>query len=259
MNAVKRGTEIFISAVLWAVILLAALFAFTTLATRDTNQVASLAGYTPLTVASDSMSPTFRAGDLIIIRKCDPQTLKEGDIVTFHTIINNEFALNTHRITEIQDLGGARNYVTKGDNNELADIHMIADGDIVGKYVCHLAGFGKVMSFLSSSLGFLLVIVLPLLIFFIYQVYHLITVSIDLKKAIAVETAREQAQAAQAAAQAAPKPEEKTDTDAILAEAAQAKAEAEKARAEAQAALAEAKRLKEEAAKAVQAAGERNE
>lgn len=256
MNAVKRGTEIFISVVLWAVILLAALFAFTTLATRDTNQVASLAGYTPLTVASDSMSPTFRAGDLIIIRKCDPETLKEGDIVTFHTIINNEFALNTHRITEIQDLGGARNYVTKGDNNELADIHMIADGDIVGKYVGHLAGFGKVMSFLSSSLGFLLVIVLPLLIFFIYQVYHLITVSIDLKKAIAVETAREQAQAA---AQAAPKPGEKTDTDAILAEAAQAKAEAEKARAEAQAALAEAKRLKEEAAKAVQAAGEHNE
>lgn len=256
MNAVKRATEIFISVVLWAVILLAALFAFTTLATRDTNQVASLAGYTPLTVASDSMSPTFRAGDLIIIRKCDPETLKEGDIVTFHTIINNEFALNTHRITEIQDLGGARNYVTKGDNNELADIHMIADGDIVGKYVCHLAGFGKVMSFLSSSLGFLLVIVLPLLIFFIYQVYHLITVSIDLKKAIAVETAREQAQAA---AQAAPKSGEKTDTDAILAEAAQAKAEAEKARAEAQAALAEAKRLKEEAAKAVQAAGERNE
>lgn len=256
MNAVKRGTEIFISVVLWAVILLAALFAFTTLATRDTNQVASLAGYTPLTVASDSMSPTFRAGDLIIIRKCDPQTLKEGDIVTFHTIINNEFALNTHRITEIQDLGGARNYVTKGDNNELADIHMIADGDIVGKYVCHLAGFGKVMSFLSGSLGFLLVIVLPLLIFFIYQVYHLITVSIDLKKAIAVETAREQAQAA---AQSAPKSGEKTDTDAILAEAAQAKAEAEKARAEAQAALAEAKRLKEEAAKAVQAAGERNE
>lgn len=256
MNAVKRGTEIFISILLWAVILLAALFAFTTLATKDTNQVASLAGYTPLTVASDSMSPTFRAGDLIIIRKCDPETLKEGDIVTFHTIINNEFALNTHRITEIQDLGGARNYVTKGDNNELADIHMIADGDIVGKYVGHLAGFGKVMSFLSSSLGFLLVIVLPLLIFFIYQVYHLITVSIDLKKAIAVETAREQAQAA---AQAAPKPGEKTDTDAILAEAAQAKAEAEKARAEAQAALAEAKRLKEEAAKVVQAAGERNE
>ena len=232
MNAVKRGTEIFISVVLWAVILLAALFAFTTLATKDTNQVASLAGYTPLTVASDSMSPTFRAGDLIIIRKCDPETLKEGDIVTFHTIINNEFALNTHRITEIQDLGGARNYVTKGDNNLIADVHMITDGDIVGKFVTRLPKFGKVVDFLSSSMGFLLVIVLPLLIFFIYQVYHLVTVSIDLKKALAVEAVQESGQA-----------------EDILAQAAKAKEEAEKAKAEAEAALAEAKRIREEAAK----------
>lgn len=238
MNAVKRGAEILISAVLWAVILVAALFAFTTLATRDTNQVASLAGYTPLTVASDSMAPTFRQGDLIVIRKCDPAKLKEGDIITFHTIINNEYALNTHRISEIQDMGGVRSYVTKGDNNLIADVHMIADGDIVGKFVTKLPGVGKVMSFLSSSIGFLVVIVLPLLLFFIYQVYHLITVSIDLKKAIAVETAQAQAQI-----QAQPD----SDADALLAEAARAKAEAEKAKAEAEAALAEARRLQEQA------------
>ena len=242
MNAVKRGAEILISAVLWAVILVAALFAFTTLATRDTNQVASLAGYTPLTVASDSMAPTFRQGDLIVIRKCDPAKLKEGDIITFHTIINNEYALNTHRISEIQDMGGVRSYVTKGDNNLIADVHMIADGDIVGKFVTKLPGVGKVMSFLSSSIGFLVVIVLPLLLFFIYQVYHLITVSIDLKKAIAVETAQAQAQV-QAQMQAQPA----SDADALLAEAARAKAEAEKAKAEAEAALAEARRLQEQA------------
>ena len=238
MNAVKRGAEILISAVLWAVILVAALFAFTTLATRDTNQVASLAGYTPLTVASDSMAPTFRQGDLIVIRKCDPAKLKEGDIITFHTIINNEYSLTTHRISEIQDRGGVRSYVTKGDNNLIADVHMIADGDIVGKFVTKLPGVGKVMSFLSSSIGFLVVIVLPLLLFFIYQVYHLITVSIDLKKAIAVETAQAQAQI-----QAQPD----SDADALLAEAARAKAEAEKAKAEAEAALAEARRLQEQA------------
>lgn len=238
MNAVKRGAEVLISVVLWAVILVAALFAFTTLATRDTNKVASLAGYTPLTVASDSMAPTFRTGDMIVIRKCDPAGLKEGDIITFHTIINNEYALNTHRISEIQETGGVRSYVTKGDNNAIADVHMIADGDIVGKFVTKLPGVGKVMSFLSSSIGFLVVIVLPLLVFFIYQVYHLITVSIDLKKAIAVETAQAQAQAQ---TQANP------EADALLAEAARAKAEAEKAKAEAEAALAEVKRLQEQA------------
>ena len=212
MNAVKRGAEVLISVMLWAVILVAALFAFTTLATKDTNKVASLAGYTPLTVASDSMSPTFRAGDLIVIRKCDPGKLEEGDIITFHTIINNEYALNTHRIAEIQEEGGVRSYVTKGDNNAIADVHMIADGDIVGKFVTKLPGVGKVMSFLSSSIGFLVVIVLPLLVFFVYQVYHLITVSIELKKALAVESIQE------------------GSSDALL----QAKEEAEKAKAEAE-------------------------
>lgn len=239
MKALKRGLTILVSIALWAVILLAALFAFTTLATKNNNQVASLAGFTPLSVVSDSMAPTFNAGDLIIIRKCDPSTLQEGDIITFHAIINNEYALNTHRISQIQDQNGVRSYVTKGDNNAIEDIHMISDGDIVGQYVGKLPGFGKIVEFLSSSTGFLLVIVLPLLIFFIYQVYHLVTVSIDLKKALAVESIQESTQADSLLADAAKAKEE----------AAKAKAEAEAARAEAEAALAEAKRLREEAGK----------
>lgn len=237
MKALKRAAGIFISIVLWAVILLAALFAFTTLATKDSSHVANLAGFTPLSVVSDSMAPTFQAGDLILIRSCDPASLKEGDIVTFHTIINNEFALNTHRITEIQGPADARSYVTKGDNNDIADIHMITDGDIVGKFVARLPHFGRVVEFLSSSMGFLLVIVLPLLIFFVYQVYHLVTVSIDLKKALAVESIRQGGQA-----------------EDMLAAAAKAKEEAEKAKAEAEAALAEAKRLQEEAQRHSQSA-----
>ena len=236
MKALKRAAGIFISIVLWAVILLAALFAFTTLATKDSSHVANLAGFTPLSVVSDSMAPTFQAGDLILIRSCDPASLKEGDIVTFHTIINNEFALNTHRIAEIQGQADARSYVTKGDNNDIADIHMITDGDIVGKFVARLPHFGRVVEFLSSSMGFLLVIVLPLLIFFVYQVYHLVTVSIDLKKALAVESIRQGGQA-----------------EDMLAAAAKAKEEAEKAKAEAEAALAEAKRLQEEAQRHSQA------
>ena len=230
MKAVKRGAMVLFSIALWAVILMAALFAFTTLATKDTNQVASLAGFTPLSVVSDSMAPTFQAGDLIVIRKCDPAKLETGDIITFHTIINNEYALNTHRIDRIEEQNGMRSYVTKGDNNAAADTHIISDGDIVGQYALRLPGFGHVVTFLSSSMGFLLVIVLPLLVFFIYQVYHLITVSIELKKAIAIETAQAQ-----------------PDADALRAEVARAKAEAEAARAEAEAALAEAKRLRQNA------------
>lgn len=232
MEKLKKIGLTVLSICLWGVILIAALFAFTTLATKDTNSVASIAGFTPLTVATESMEPTFGTSDLIIIQKCDPADLKEGDIITFHTIINNEYALNTHRIVDIEENNGYRSYRTKGDNNQIEDTHVIADGDIVGKYVLKLAGVGALMTFLSSSTGFLVVIILPLLIFFVMQVYHLIMVVIKLKKATAEEMASE--------------------SDASLDEALKAKQEAEEA-------LAEARRLKEEAEALKKAAEENKE
>lgn len=227
MKALKRVGTIVISVILWAIILLAALYAFTTMATKDDQSVASILGYTPMTVETDSMKPTFQSGDLIFIKKCDTSKLKEGDIITFHTIIDNQYALNTHRILKIEEANGVRSYTTVGDNNNgIADQHVISDGDIVGKYVGHISDLGKVMDFLSSSTGFLIVIVFPMLLFFIYQVYNLIMISIRLKKAIAVENAKEIASAQM----------QQADAD-----------EAAKAKNEAQAALEEAKRLKEEA------------
>lgn len=220
----KKAVTIIISVLLWIVIIVAALFAFTTLATKDENKVANIAGYTPLSVQTDSMSPTFNAGDLIFIKKCDTSTLKEGDIITFHTIIQNQYVLNTHRIAAIENYGSVRSFTTKGDNNIIEDTHHIADGDIVGKYVGRLPGFGKLIDFISSSTGFLVCIVLPMLIFFGYQVYHLIVVSIQLKKAVALETAQE----AKAASE--------SDAEAKL-------AEAQRLAAEAEAKLAEAQRL----------------
>ena len=187
MQSVKKVASIALSVVMWIIILVAALYAFTTLATREDGSVSNIAGFTPLTVQSDSMSPTFSKGDLIIIQTCDTSKLEVGDIVTFHTIIDNEYALNTHRIAAIDEVNGMRSFTTKGDNNDVADTHIISDGDIVGKYVFALPQMGKVMDFLSSSVGFLVVIVLPMLLFFIYQVYHLIVVGMNLKRAMAEE------------------------------------------------------------------------
>ena len=241
MKAVKKAGTIIISVLLWIVILIAALYAFTTMATRDNQNVSSLLGYTPLVVKTNSMSPTFDAGDLIFIKKCDPDTLKEGDIICFHTIIDNEYALNTHRIEKIDESNGVRSYTTMGDNNNgIADRHIISNGDIVGKYTGHLKKAGKVMDFLSSSTGFLIVIVIPMLLFFIYQVYNLIMISIRLKKVMAVEAAKEAA--AQAEEENKAKNSDAEAARAALEEAKRMCEEAESIRAQAQQELEEAKK-----------------
>ncbi len=244
MKALKRTGTIVISVVLWIIILIAALYAFTTIATRDNQNVSSIGGYTPMVVKSDSMAPTFEKGDLIFIKKCDTTKLEVGDIICFHTIIDNEYALNTHRIKEIAAQGDARSYTTMGDNNQgIADQHIISDGDIVGKYVGHLSKMGNVMDFLSSSSGFLIVIVIPMLLFFIYQVYNLIMISVRLKKAIAVETAKEIENAKNSVQDAG---KEAEAAKAALNEAKKMREEAEAIRAKAEAELAKAKKAKEE-------------
>ena len=236
MQTVKKVASIAVSVVMWIIILVAALYAFTTLATKDDGSVSNLAGFTPMTVQSDSMSPTFDQGDLIVIQTCDTSKLEVGDIVTFHTIIDNQYALNTHRIASIDELNGMRSFTTKGDNNDIADQHIISDGDIVGKYVFKLPGMGNVMDFLSSTWGFLIVIVLPMLLFFIYQVYHLVIVGMNLKRAMAEEERMERARAVV----------DGEDDEVACAEAARADAEAK---------LAEARRLKAEAEAALAASG----
>jgi signal peptidase len=237
MKILKKALSVVLSLILWAIILLAGLYAFTTLATRDDTSVSNLAGYTPMIVETDSMSPTFDSGDLIFIKTCDPSKLEEGDIITFHTIINNEYALNTHRIAEITETDGVRNYVTKGDNNDVSDTHVIADGDIVGKYIGKISKLGKVMDLLSSSAGFLIILVLPMLLFFIYQVYHLIMVSINLKKAIAAEEAAKQEER---------QLEQNEEKESALAEAEAALAEANRLREEAEAKLAQMQNQQED-------------
>ncbi|MBC5683545.1 MULTISPECIES: signal peptidase I [Clostridia] len=242
MKTLKRIGTIVISVILWAIILLAALYAFTTMATKDDQSVSRILGYTPMTVESDSMKPTFCKGDLIFIKKCDTSKLKEGDIITFHTIIDNQYALNTHRIQKIDEVNGVRSYTTIGDNNNgVADQHVISDGDIVGKYVGHISNLGKVMSFLSSSMGFLIVIVLPMLLFFIYQVYNLIMISIRLKKAIAVENAEELAKAGLNKADVEQAAKDKDEAQAALEEAKRLREEAEAIRAKAEKELEKAK------------------
>ena len=281
MQAVKKAASIVLSVIMWIIILVAALYAFTTLATHEDGSVSDLAGFTPLTVQSDSMSPTFKKGDLIFIQKCDTSKLEVGDIVTFHTIIDNEYALNTHRIASIDEVNGMRSFTTKGDNNDVADTHVISDGDIVGKYLFAIPQLGKVMDFLSSSMGFLIVIVLPMLLFFIYQVYHLIVVGMNLKRAMAEEdrlaaakkivedeaastkaAAKSAAAAAEGVAATAAAPVEDGDAgEKVESEAESAKPESDKADAadaaaklaEAEAKLEEARRLKEEAEAAMKA------
>lgn len=207
MNALKKGLHIAANIILWVLIVIIAFFAIVTFSRRGDGNVMRIFGYTPMTVLSDSMAPTFHKDDLIIVRQDDPAAYEEGDIISFWTVIGGQRVINTHRITGAYREGGMVQYVTKGDANVAADAYVVASGDVIGRYVFSIPLLGKLLSFLSTSAGFLLIIVLPILAFFLYQLYRLIVLLIDLKRQTVLEATREameQLEREKAAAAAAP-------------------------------------------------------
>ena len=162
--------SVIVTVILVLCILLAIIAGYSAYTSKAGSGVPSLFGYRPFAVQSDSMAPTFYEGDLVIDRAVtDPSTLQKGDIITFWTIINGQKVLNTHRIVEISDYGNYLYFDTKGDNNPIADTTGVHQNDIVGVYQFKLSNVGTVLDFLQTSTGFGLCIVLPVALYFIYE------------------------------------------------------------------------------------------
>ena len=147
--------------------------------------IPSVFGKSLITIETPSMEDTYKEGDLVFMTKIDDEAkknLKPGDIITYHAPIDIDKDgkigdINTHRVvsndTELLKI------VTKGDNNLLRDNegdtpYTLHYSDIIG--ICEeddkLTGVGNVIKFLRSSLGFFLCIVLPLILFFIFELYN---------------------------------------------------------------------------------------
>lgn len=90
------------------------------------NQDIQPFGVTILQVLSNSMSPEFYKGDIIVIKK--QEDYKIGEIITFKTKSDDYV---THRIIEKYE----DEFITKGDANNVADEEKIKLEQIKGKVI----------------------------------------------------------------------------------------------------------------------------
>ena len=114
--------------------------------------VPRILGYLTYNVVSGSMEPELPVGCLVLVKKTTPEEVKEGDIIVFH----RGDSVVTHRVIEIQK--EERQFITKGDANEVRDSNPIPYHDLIGRVTHHYAGLGKLMGFLSSAAGKILLI-----------------------------------------------------------------------------------------------------
>ena len=54
--------------------------------------VSGITNYQMIAIASNSMYPIYQRGDAVIFKKVEAASIKEGDILVFSNITNNEMA-----------------------------------------------------------------------------------------------------------------------------------------------------------------------
>ncbi len=127
-----------------------------------TNQEAGIFGYQLKNVLSGSMEPTIQTGSIIAIEVLDQKErkkLQKGDVITF---LNKDNQLITHRIEKVKNANNHVAFVTKGDNNDTADLEPILSSNVVGKY----GGFtipylGYLIHYAQTPNGILLLTIFP--------------------------------------------------------------------------------------------------
>ncbi|WP_129688899.1 signal peptidase I [Gottfriedia acidiceleris] len=133
----------------------------------NVEKVPSILGYKPLIVLSNSMKPTFQAGDLVLIKvNREP---KLNDVVTYK---RTDGTFITHRIVRMTMKDGKPLFVTKGDGNNLEDDGYVAKEHILGVETFSIPNVGYISKFFSSWFGFFLLIELPLLLVVILEIFQ---------------------------------------------------------------------------------------
>ncbi len=93
-------------------------------------------GWSPVMIASGSMSPAVRPGDIVLINEqVADEPLGAGTIITYIDPRQDRDGLVTHRIAETAltpEADAVAEYVTRGDANTVNDAHPVPHDQIVG-------------------------------------------------------------------------------------------------------------------------------
>ena len=170
----KKVFNIIKTIFVWLVVLLAIfMMIFTVIsATTFNRNDRDLFGYKMYIVHSDSMAATdFDAGSLIFVKEVDPNTLKEGDIITFLSQDTDHFGETvTHKIRRLtRDAEGNAGFVTYGTTTNSDDEAIVTFPYVLGKYEGHIPMLGTFFNFLKTTIGYFVCIFTPFMLILIYE------------------------------------------------------------------------------------------
>ena len=181
LKDIKWLVNYMISIVMYAIIVILILIGIILLAyfidfkIRDSRIEAPL--YSAYVIVSGSMEPIIKVRDAVVVRRCEIDDIKIGDVVTYRSLDESFYGiLITHRVVNIEENNGEKIFITKGDNNETIDRSPVSFNQIQGKVAMRIPKIGYLKTFLTSHEGWIIAILLPSIGIISYDILKLFKV-----------------------------------------------------------------------------------
>lgn len=130
---------------------------------RFSNNQITFLGYRMFSVASSSMAPDYNIGDVLIVKKTEPDQIKVGDSISYYGKVGS-FAgkVITHQVIKIdKDVDKNLVFHTKGISNLVEDPLVYAD-QIYGVVVHRSEVLSFIYRTINTKHGMFIFIVIPI-------------------------------------------------------------------------------------------------
>lgn len=107
-------------------------------------------------ISSTSMEPVLNMGDIVFVKPINVETLEKDTIISFYYDIKLEGKKDiiTHFFDHTEIVDEKVVYRTKRAGTTRIDSWRIPEEDLLGEYLFHLEGIGKIILFFNHPLGF---------------------------------------------------------------------------------------------------------
>lgn len=163
MQKIKKAISIIVILILLPILLMSIVILVDSY--THPNEVPSFLGWKPFIVLSGSMETQISAGDIVVVKVIDTNELKKGDIIAF----KDGNIVITHRIDEVTEIDGKKQYITKGDNNNTQDIGYVSPEQIEGVFKFKVSRLGNLAMFIQTPLGMIVCLSIPIIIIILLQ------------------------------------------------------------------------------------------
>ena len=165
----KKVVKIF-GLLIVAVYMVVAVFLTVCLLNHNKYHITELGKKSLIIVSDDDLEPKYVKNDLVVVYKNNNEDIKSGDYVFFYNAYQNQVSVNLGKIIKSTRVNEKEYTYTLEGNLEVSSQYVIGKSETSKAY----SNMGLVLKVLESRLGFLLIIILPILVLFIYQIYAVI-------------------------------------------------------------------------------------